>query len=133
MKPKVYIAGKIAGDPNYREKFNAAVQKYEDLGCIVLNPAALPEGMLPADYMRICFAMIDSADRVVFLDGCETSPGAQLELHYCLYTDKSTTLPACKHHTLTCMRGGTVVCDQCGQTFQLRDIELQGSGGGADE
>ena len=27
---KVYLAGKITGDPNYREKFAAAVKKLEE-------------------------------------------------------------------------------------------------------
>lgn len=42
-------------------------------GHIVLNPAHLPEGMKSADYMRICLAMIDSADLVAFLPGWESS------------------------------------------------------------
>lgn len=60
----------------------------------MLNPAMLPEGMLPSDYMRICLSMIDTADVVAFLPGYETSPGAQLELQYCRYTDKNVRLPA---------------------------------------
>ena len=83
MKTKIYLAGKITGDPNYKAKFEAAAEGYT-----VLCPSWLPGGMLSADYMRICFAMIDTADVVAFLPGYETSPGAQLELQYCLYTDK---------------------------------------------
>lgn len=49
--------------------------------------------MQKADYMRICFAMIDTADVVAFLPGYETSPGAQLELQYCFYLDKDVKLP----------------------------------------
>lgn len=93
MKLKIYIAGKITGDQDYAKKFNTAAREYENSGYIVLNPAMLPEGMRPADYMRICFAMIDTADVVAFLPGYETSQGAQLELQYCLYTDKSVRLP----------------------------------------
>ena len=93
-KLKIYIAGKITGDPDYAEKFNTAALEYENRGYIVLNPAMLPEGMLPSDYMRICLSMIDTADVVAFLPGYETSSGAQLELQYCLYTDKSVRLPA---------------------------------------
>ena len=61
---KVYIAGKIAGDPEYKRKFLAAHMEQRNEGHIVLNPAHLPEGMKSADYMRICLAMIDSADMV---------------------------------------------------------------------
>lgn len=88
MKTKIYIAGKITGDPDYKAKFNAAATAYRRLGYTVLTPASLPEGMQPADYMHICFAMIDTADVVAFLPGYETSPGAQLELQYCRYIGK---------------------------------------------
>ena len=50
---KVYIAGKINGDPGYRDKFAAAEIQLGGQGHTVLNPAELPEGMAPADYMRI--------------------------------------------------------------------------------
>lgn len=77
---KVYLAGKITGDPNYREKFAAAAKKLEErAGVTVISPAVTPEGLKKADYMRICFAMLESADTAVFLPDWEDSPGAQLE------------------------------------------------------
>ena len=84
----------------------------------MLNPSWMPQGMRPADYMRICFAMIDTADVVAFMPGYETSPGAQLELQYCLYTDKSVRLPECKHPVLIREGNGPIVCNQCGATFK---------------
>lgn len=93
MRAKLYIAGKITGDPNYKARFEAAAEDYKKKGYIVLNPSWMPEGLQPADYMRMCFAMIDTADVVAFLPGYELSPGAQLELQYCFYTDKATKLP----------------------------------------
>ena len=84
----MYIAGRITGDPGYREKFEAAKRFYEDMGHIVLNPAELPEGMRPEDYMRICFAMIDSADKVCFLLDWKRSKGAKLEMAWCEYVGK---------------------------------------------
>lgn len=42
---KIYIAGKITGDPKYRDRFRGEAEKLEGLGHIVLNPAELPEGM----------------------------------------------------------------------------------------
>lgn len=58
---KVYLAGKITGDPNYREKFAAAAKKLEErAGVTVISPAVTPEGLKKADYMRICFAMLES-------------------------------------------------------------------------
>lgn len=88
MKPKCYIAGKITGDLNYQSKFDRAAEVYERQGYTVLLPTVLPVELSNADYMRICFAMIDSADVVVFLPDYVHSAGAQLEHHYCLYTDK---------------------------------------------
>ncbi len=85
---KVYIAGKITGDPNYQKKFKAAATDIARGGHIPLNPADLPEGMLPKDYMRVRFAMIDAADVVVFLPDAEDSAGAQLERAYCAYIGK---------------------------------------------
>lgn len=89
MMTKVYIAGKIYGDNDYRQKFAAAEEKMKEAGHVVLNPAALPHGLSLADYMRICFAMIDCADRVMFLPDWKSSKGARLEWSYCLYTGKA--------------------------------------------
>ena len=89
---KAYIAGKITGDSTYREKFQIWKKVFEAAGFIVLNPAELPEGMNSSDYMRICFAMIDCADVVVFLPDYNQSLGARLEYDYCMYTGKRTTI-----------------------------------------
>jgi len=86
---KIYIAGKITGELNYKEKFDIAATSLEAQGYIVLNPAELPEGMLPADYMRICFAMIDTADAIYLLKGWYSSSGASIERNYAMYTGKS--------------------------------------------
>lgn len=77
---KVYLAGKITGDPNYREKFAEAAKKLEERASVtVISPAVTPEGLKKADYMRICFAMLESADTAAFLPDWEDSPGAQLK------------------------------------------------------
>lgn len=87
---KVYIAGKISGDREYWDKFKWAEEDLEGEGFTVINPAELPEGMRPADYMRICFAMMDSADIVAFLPDYEQSRGAQSEWAWCQYVSKKT-------------------------------------------
>lgn len=89
---KIYIAGKITGDPDYRAKFADAQRQIEAQGHIVLNPATLPDGMEPKDYMRICFAMIDVADRVLFLRDWFLSTGAKIEMSYCDYIGKKYIL-----------------------------------------
>lgn len=88
---KVYIAGKITGNENYREEFAKAQAELEKGGHIVLNPAVLPEGLTKGEYMRICFAMIDIADVVMFLPGWQDSEGAKVENLYCRYVGKTTT------------------------------------------
>ena len=60
---KIYIAGKIAGDRRYRAKFREAAKAMEAAGHVVLNPATLPDGLTDGDYMRICMAMVDTAER----------------------------------------------------------------------
>ena len=87
---KVYIAGKITGDSGYWEKFRQEERELEAEGFIVLNPAELPEGMQPSDYMRICFAMMDCADIVAFLPDYSQSRGARLEFDSCQSTGKQT-------------------------------------------
>jgi hypothetical protein len=72
---KVYIAGRITGDPRYREKFAEAEAALREVGHIPLNPAVLPEGMEAEDYMRICTAMLDSADAIGLLGDWTDSPG----------------------------------------------------------
>ena len=105
----VYIAGKISDNPEYKAQFEDTKLCVKDAirlvgglegvhevktEPVVLNPADLPDGMKPKDYMRICFAMIDSADLVIFQPEWPESPGAQLELQHCKYTGKPyITLP----------------------------------------
>ena len=70
-------------------RFAAAAKKLEErAGVTVISPAVTPEGLKKADYMRICFAMLESADTAVFLPDWEDSPGAQLEKHWCEYVGK---------------------------------------------
>ena len=88
---KIYLAGKIYGNEDYKQQFKSAARRYSKGGQnIILNPAVMPEGLKPNDYMRMSFAMIDAADMVVFLDGWRESRGAMLEFAYCAYIDKPT-------------------------------------------
>ena len=87
-KCKIYIAGPITGDPDYKAKFGAVKQTLEEQGYIVLNPAELPEGMTAGDYMRICMAMLDVADGIYMLPGWERSRGAEIEHRVAAYSIK---------------------------------------------
>ena len=87
-KGKIYIAGPITGVPDYQARFLEAKWALEKQGYIVLNPAELPEGMTPADYMRICLAMLDVADGIYMLPGWENSLGASTEFQLAWYCGK---------------------------------------------
>jgi nucleoside 2-deoxyribosyltransferase len=87
-KKKIYIAGKITGDPNFKEKFMSIQKDFEAAGYAVLNPAELPNEMNPGDYMRICLSMIDSCDIAYFMPDYEDSKGAQIEVRYANYIGK---------------------------------------------
>lgn len=87
-KIKLYIAGPITGHPDYREKFCEVADRLSGWGYVVLNPAELPEGMAPADYMRVCLAMVDTADAVVLLPDWGDSAGALVEVAYARYVGK---------------------------------------------
>lgn len=84
----IYISGPITGVKNYWEAFEQAEDDISACGCVPLSPARLPQGMTKAQYMRTCFAMIDSADAVLFLHDSDQSEGALLEREYCRYIGK---------------------------------------------
>lgn len=87
---KVYIAGKITGNKNFKKDFQEAKEQLEKIipNVSLLNPADLPNGMSSADYMRICFSMIDTAEVVFFMKNYVESKGALLERQYCVYIGK---------------------------------------------
>lgn len=84
----IYLAGKISGDPNYKQKFRRAAGRIEKMFGPVLNPAARPEGLTPEDYMQLSFAELSRADAAVFLPDWTDSAGARLEHDYCEYVGK---------------------------------------------
>lgn len=88
MKKVIYISGPITGVENYWEPFEKAEDEIEAAGFIALSPTRLPRGMSNEQYMRICLAMIDSADGVLLIPGWGNSEGAMVEQRYCHYTDK---------------------------------------------
>ena len=79
-----YISGAISKDPGFREKFAKAEAKLrqEKPRAVILNPAALPDGLSYSAYMDIDMAMVRACDLLAVLpDWCE-SPGALAEVQY---------------------------------------------------
>ena len=85
---KVYLAGKISGDEDYREKFSSYEYTAKQMYDVVMNPAELAEGMSSEDYMAICLQMILRADAVLFMPDWSESAGARLEHQFCKYIGK---------------------------------------------
>lgn len=86
---KVYLAGKIDGDKEYKSKFAFYKSFFAMRGKAVLCPADLPPGLTNGEYMKIDMAMIDAADAVFFLPDYKESKGATLEKQYCEYIGKN--------------------------------------------
>lgn len=77
----VYIAGKISGDADYKQKFNEAQKNLEERGFAVMNPAWLPsEGFSYEAYIRIGKAMLKECSVLCLLPDWEESAGACNEL-----------------------------------------------------
>lgn len=105
---KIYIAGKITGDPEYKAKFAVAEKRLRSVPeNVVLNPAALPTGLEYVDYMNICYAMLNVADKAVFLPDYRYSDGACLEMKYCLTVHKPyEVLPVMDPACVKTQKGG---------------------------
>lgn len=78
----VYIAGKITGVPDYKDKFNIAEKKLSNEGHICMNPSVLPGGFHWEKYIPICYSMIDACDAIYLLSNWKDSKGAVLEFEY---------------------------------------------------
>lgn len=85
-KTVLYLCGPMTGIPDMnRPAFLVSERDLTVAGFIVLNPARLPVGMDPDQYMPICLAMLQQADGVAMLPECHRSDGARLEIAYADY------------------------------------------------
>ena len=90
---KIYIAGKITNNPDYRIDFLKAEThlKLKDIDNIILNPAttvATIQGLEHSEYIHICKAMIRVSEAVAFLPNWKESVGAKLEMDYAIRKGK---------------------------------------------
>lgn len=77
---KVYISGKITGNPFYKDEFALAERVIEASGCEVVNPTAEEiEGGSWLDYMRRDIKLLVDCDGVYMLHNWQESAGAKIE------------------------------------------------------
>lgn len=81
---KIYIAGKVSGEPiaTCSMKFGMAQKELEGLGHIAINPLALVNNWKAPwpEAMKICIKGLMDCDAVLFLPCHTESEGAKLEL-----------------------------------------------------
>jgi len=84
----IYIAGKINGLNDYKERFAIAEKQLQELGYITMNPAVLGEGFPYAVYMPICLPMLEACESIYMLSNWKDSKGARLEHEYAKVQNK---------------------------------------------
>lgn len=78
----IYIAGKITGDYNYKDKFKKAEIYLRELGFSVFNPASFPFGLEYSSYLKICKSIIEEVDYIYVLKDFKDSEGAKIEIKH---------------------------------------------------
>lgn len=86
---KIYISGKITGDPNYRDKFNRAdIELSKNNDCWTYNPIVLAEyleyltgteDLKYSDYLKNDLKYLLDCDAIYMLSDWKESEGAKLE------------------------------------------------------
>ena len=79
---KVYISGKITGDPDYKEKFERVEKKLLECGYIPVNPIKVSpydENKIWSDYMKEDIKAMMDCDAIYMIADWFTSKGARVE------------------------------------------------------
>lgn len=82
---KIYIAGAITENPNYKEDFAKAEQFLLGMGLTVVNPVK-NEGFSYKDYIDMGLNELMRCDAIYMLKNWKKSKGADFELQYALLT-----------------------------------------------
>ena len=81
MKPIAYTIGAIGSDPEWKPKFQAIKDRYEDLGFHVLSPLDHPDNLTYRRYMQLSMEYVFRADMILALPDWDRSPGATAEIY----------------------------------------------------
>lgn len=76
---KVYLSGKITGDPDYKAKFAVIEKKLTEQGYQVFNPAVFPNIFEYEDFMTLDFLALSFCEAIYLLKDWEDSRGAKRE------------------------------------------------------
>ena len=82
-KPKIYVAGPITNDPNYKIKFDTITKYLTEAGYKVFNPTSAPLGLTYREYIDLGLEMLMHCDCMCILPyENNSSSGVMLEKHY---------------------------------------------------
>lgn len=81
---KVYIAGPITKDPDYKRKFKEVAKRLQELKMHPFNPANAPQGMSYRYYINAGLRLLTQCDCICMLPGWSESTGARLEHEYAI-------------------------------------------------
>ncbi len=100
-KMRIYIAGRVRGNDNFKEKFDAAelMLKKQFPDAEIINPVVMTAGIAKEcptfthhEYMELCICALDKCTHIFLMENWNWSSGAKEEVKYAL---------ECSHKILT--------------------------------
>lgn len=76
---KIYLSGKISGDPNFKEKFAQKARELTEHGYQVFNPAVHPDMFTWEQFMELDLKALSHCDTIYLMKDWKDSRGAKIE------------------------------------------------------